>query len=136
VFVPEDIDPIFSEDDMADRILSVFRLRILGMIRLSMDSAKDKDALKKIMEQTDVSISSIRLIILQEAWLPPIRETISWIKNLRAYVGEKAGIIIALMGKPTHEMTFTSPQNSDLLIWEHAVNGMGDSYIRVENLGG
>jgi hypothetical protein len=136
IFVPEDIDHLFAEDEMADRMLTVFRLRILGRIRLSMEFVKDKDALKQLMNQTDVSLSSTRLIILQEAWQPPIRETISWIKNLRGAVGEKTGIIIALIGKQANEIKFTSPHDTDLLIWEHVINGMGDPYIRIENLGG
>jgi hypothetical protein len=136
IFVPEDIDPVFSEDDLADRIQSMFRLRMLGRVCLTMDYAKDKAALKLLMDQTDVSLSATRLVILQEAWQPPIQETISWIRNLRNSVGKKTGIIVALIGKQFHEIKFTSPQNSDLLIWEHAIGSMGDPYIRVENFGG
>ena len=136
IFVPEDIDPVFSEDDLADRIQSMFRLRMLGRVRLTMDYATDKAALKLLMDQTDVSLSATRLVILQEAWQPPIQETISWIRNLRNSVGKKTGIIVALIGKQFHEIKFTSPQNSDLLIWEHAIGSMGDPYIRVENFGG
>ncbi|MCU0598908.1 MAG: DUF2868 domain-containing protein [Desulfobacterales bacterium] len=136
IFIPEDIDAMFAEDDLADRILSVFRLRILGRVRYAMDYAKEKTALKNLMEQTDVSLSAARLIILQEAWQAPIRETISWIRDIRNAVGKKTGIIIALIGKPSHKIKFTPPRNSDLIIWEHAINAMGDPYIRIENLGG
>jgi hypothetical protein len=136
IFIPEDIDAMFAQDDLADRILSVFRLRILGRIRYSMDYAEEKAALKNLLEKTDVSLSATRLIILQEAWQPPIRETISWIRSLRNAVGKKTGIIIALIGKPSHKIKFTRPRNSDLIIWEHAINAMGDPYVRIENLGG
>jgi hypothetical protein len=136
IFIPEDIDPMFLENGLTDRILSVFRLKILGRVRFSMDYAKDKIALKNLMDQTDVSMSATRLVILQEAWQPPIRETISWIQNLRNTVGKKTGIIVALIGKPSLEIKFTAPRNSDLLIWEHAIHAMGDPYIRIENFGG
>lgn len=135
IFVPEDIHHQFSDDELSDRILAVFRLRILGRIILSFDFRKDKDALKSLLGQTDVSLSSARIIMVQEAWQPPIKEVISWIQNLRNVIGKKTGIILALIGKPAHDKVFTSPKDTDLLIWERAVNSLGDPYIRTENLG-
>jgi hypothetical protein len=136
VFVPEDIDTLFAEEDLTGRIHSLLRLRTLGRIRLSMDSRKDIAALKNLMDQTDASLSAARLVILQEAWQPPIRETVSWIGNLRRAAGKKTGIIVGLIGKPAREIKFTSPEDSDMLIWDHVINSMGDPYIRIENLGG
>ena len=136
VFVPEDLDKILSYEDIKDRISSVFRLRMLGRIRFVMDFQKDRKALKEFLDQTDVSLQSARLVIPQEAWQPPIRETISWIQNLRNAAGKKTGIIVALIGKPNLDKAFAAPQDTDLVIWEHAVESLGDPYIRTENFGG
>ncbi len=136
VFVPEDIDGQFNNEDLNERIAHILGLKVINRIRIELDPAKDMAALETMLSRTPAAPGSSRIVILMEAWQPPIRETISWLRSLRNTVEKDTGLIVALIGKPVNRQIFTSADNTDRVIWEQAVNGLGDPFIRVENLGG
>jgi len=41
-----------------------------------------------------------------------------------------------MWGKPAGKKNFTTPSYTDRVIWEKAITGIGDPWLRVENLGG
>ncbi|RJP96252.1 MAG: DUF2868 domain-containing protein [Desulfobacteraceae bacterium] len=136
VLVPEDIDDRCSDYDLEDRISAVLGLDIFVRIRSGMTPASDMAEVEKILADRGEDKPSIRIIFIQEAWQPPIRETMIWLRALRQSVGKHTGIIVGLIGKPIHGMMFTSPDNTDHVIWEQAVNRLADPFTHVENLGG
>jgi hypothetical protein len=136
VFVPEDIDGPCSDEDLNERIAYILGLKVISRKRVNMEPSQDLAAFEAALSRTGVSLSETRIVVLMEAWLPPIRETISWLNSLRNTVGKNTGLIVALIGKPADRMIFTSPDNADRVIWEQAVNRLGDPFMRVENLGG
>ena len=136
VCIPEEIDIRVTDDTLNERITHFLKLILLNRVRFIMDPASDIDALEKIIDRTGISLPSTRIVLLQEAWQPPIKETISWLKAFRKAIGEKTGFIVALIGKPSKSTIFTSPDNPDRIIWEQALDKLGDPYLRVENLGG
>jgi hypothetical protein len=136
VFVPEEIDGQCNNDDLNERIAHILGLKVISRIRIEMDPLTDMDLLEASLSRNSISLKGLRIVILMEAWQPPIRETISWLNSLRNSLEKETGIIIALIGKPVNQMIFTSPDNTDRVIWEKTVNSMGDPFMRVENLGG
>jgi hypothetical protein len=136
VLVPEDIDDRCADVDMEERISDVLGLDVFVRIRSDMIPAHDMAEIGKILAENVDSGSPTRLIFLQEAWQPPIREIMTWLRALRQTAGKNMGIIVGLVGKPIHGMTFTSPDDTDRVIWEQAINRLADPYIRIENLGG
>ena len=103
---------------------------IAGEMDAREDSRRVREALERIPEKT-----TPRIVIVQEAWLPPIRETLSWIRSIRGAAGKSAGIIIALVGKPAAGTFFTHPSETDGNTWEKTIHRMDDPYIRTEMLG-
>lgn len=136
ILVSDEIDGQFNDADLEERIARILGLKVIRRVRIGMDPAKDMTALDAAVSRTGMSLDATRMVILVEAWQPPIRETFSWLARLRNAVSKDTGIIIALIGKPADPMFFTSPDDTDRLVWEQAVNTMGDPFIRVENLGG
>jgi hypothetical protein len=136
VLVPEDIDGQFNDEDLNERIAHILGLKAVCRIRIGMDPTTDMTALDAGLSRNSISLEGLRIVILMEAWQPPIRESISWLNSLRNGLKKDTGIIIALIGKPTNQMIFTSPDNTDRVIWEKTVNSMGDPFMRVENIGG
>jgi hypothetical protein len=55
-----------------------------AVISVEMDSTNDSDHLRKAFSEKQDKNVSYRTVIVQEAWQPPIKESISWIKSLRA----------------------------------------------------
>jgi hypothetical protein len=136
VFVPEEIDGQCNHDDLSERIAHILGLNVISRIRIKMDPLTDMASLDAALSRNSISLKGMRIVILMEAWQPPIRETISWLNSLRNAVEKDTGIIIALIGKPSNQNIFTSPDNTDRIIWEKTVNSMGDPYTRAENIGG
>ncbi len=74
------------------------------------------------------------LIILTEAWQPPLVEDIAFIKALRHHLGERIPILIALIGKPQADNIFTPVEPVNWQIWKEKIMAMGDPYLRTEKL--
>ncbi len=134
VVLPEDIDDKCDPNLLSERLGQILGLRVEKKIRSEMDPAQDRQAMQTLISGS--KNADLRVVVLQEAWQPPIRETLEWIRALRGAVNDHTGMIIALIGKPAGQEIFTTPDDTDRVIWNQAVNGMGDPYIRVENLGG
>ena len=77
---------------------------------------------------------SVSLLLLQEAWQPPIQEMLTFLRKLRTFCGAEAQIIIALVGKPEPSTIFTPVAENDLRIWQQKTAILGDLYIQVSPL--
>ena len=75
--------------------------------------------------------SSVPLLLLQEAWQPPILELISFLKQLRGNCEEQTHIIVALIGKPTPETLFTAVSKQDLQIWQQKIVLLADPCLQL-----
>jgi hypothetical protein len=74
------------------------------------------------------------VLVLQEAWQPPISETLNFLRQLRSRLGKTAGIVVGLIGKPGPDTLFTAPRGEDVRIWKQRVGALGDPYLEVERL--
>lgn len=73
------------------------------------------------------------IFMLQEAWLPPIRENLKFIKNIRTSA-KKIPLVVVLIGKPGLDTLFTGVDTQDKKIWTMKINGLADPFTHVENL--
>jgi hypothetical protein len=134
--LPAEIDAGCTDDELEERIH-----RLLGSLspyrfRLTMDPETDAASLQSLLSQIRGRDGDIRVLLVQEAWLPPIRESLSWIRFMRDAAGPRTGIIIGLVGKPLPDNFLTPPGDADRIIWDRAAAGLGDPYLRTEALGG
>jgi len=137
VLIPEEIEAFCDGKTIAGRLKQRLGLEPTACISCRMDIEADRDALKGHVTAFDSADSGgLRLVLIQEAWQPPIRETLSWIKALRKALPGHAGFIIGLIGKPRAGEIWTRPSETDHQTWTRAVAKLGDPYIRVEVLGG
>jgi hypothetical protein len=137
VLVPEEVFEQFCNAQLDKKLTESLGMRAEAIISVEMDAKKDSDHLKQVYSEKQRKNISYQTVIVQEAWQPPIKESISWIKSLRAARKGTAtdGMVIALVGKPGRENVFTPPSDMDRMIWEQAINSLGDPYIRIESLG-
>ena len=71
VFVPDDIDGQFVNDDLYERIAHILGLKTISRVRMEMDPDMDMAALEAALSRTGASRSATRMVILAEAWQPP-----------------------------------------------------------------
>ena len=100
IFVPEEIDGQFNNEDLNERIAHILGLKVISRIRIEMDPLTDMTLLEASLSRNSISLKGLRIVILMEAWQPPIRETISWLNSLLTALEKETGIIIALTVKP------------------------------------
>lgn len=74
------------------------------------------------------------VLIVHEAWQPPVQELLAWLRLLRRSVGPPAVIIAALIGKPAADTALTPPQPAHLRIWRHKLAALGDSGLHLIDL--
>jgi Protein of unknown function (DUF2868) len=74
------------------------------------------------------------LLILQEAWQPPIRETLRLLQEIRETCGHDTPLIVALVGRPRPETFFTRVSVTDLNIWQQKTALLGDPCLQVSPL--
>jgi hypothetical protein len=71
------------------------------------------------------------LLILQEAWQPPIQEMLRFLSELRIHCEKETHIIVALIGKPNPETLFTEVSSNDLLIWKQKTATLHDHCLQL-----
>ncbi len=71
------------------------------------------------------------VLLLQEAWQPPLRETESFLQELRRVAGNTLPLTILLIGRPTAATLFTKVDPGQLQIWRQKMRATGDPCLEV-----
>jgi len=102
-------------------------------IDVTLDFEKDHKAL---VEMTGANADKINpmVLLLQEAWLPPITESLLYLRKLRELLGNKAVICIFLIGKPSSDHGFTPVAARDWRIWKQAIGKLSDPFIEINGV--
>ncbi len=145
VLVPEEIAELCEDTELQEVLHKRLGLGLSSCIACRMETETDLAAIKNTSAKGQTPVSGdlsftepeeMRLLLIQEAWQPPIRELLSWIAAVRQSVPGASGLIIGLIGKPRGSRILTPPADTDRMIWEQALARLQDPYIRVEILGG
>lgn len=75
--------------------------------------------------------SGAHVLVLQEAWQPPIRQTLHFMKTLRHSLGPEVPIQVALVGKPDQETLLTPAKAVDRHVWQQKLLTLGDPRLMV-----
>lgn len=136
VLVPEEIIDPSMRARLDNALIDSMGIRPAALVFSKMDLRADSAALRQALSEKQDEKDPLRIVIVQEAWQPPIKEIMSWINSLRSAAGGTAGMIIALTGKPGKDSLFSPPSALDQKTWEQAVERLNDPYVRIESLGG
>jgi len=131
--VPDDIFDECLDNELSAVIWKALQRQVRDKIRIDMDYETDGIMLKGLA-QTDWGNIQPEILILQEAWQPPIKEILLFIRDIRKIMGEKFGIQLALIGKPGPGTIFTPVKEIDWNTWNQKINIMGDPYLRLKRL--
>ncbi len=71
------------------------------------------------------------VMLLQEAWQPPLRETETFLRNLRQVAGKTTPLTILLVGKPAADTMLTSVDPGQLQVWVQKMRAFGDPCLDV-----
>ena len=63
--------------------------------------------------------------------MPPARERMDYIKAVRDSVGDKVGIVVALLGPEGEGPLGEKPRDIDFDVWKRKIRKVGDKNLRV-----
>ncbi|MDY0219719.1 MAG: DUF2868 domain-containing protein [Desulfobacterium sp.] len=125
--VHDDIFDMLDKEDFKERLLHGLNCRVDTILRTGLDADAEADQTATFKE----SVAGI--LLLQEAWLPPIREILAFILKVRTRTPE-IPLVVVLIGKPGPDTLLTVPDSQDKKIWAVKIKGLGDPLIDVEDL--
>lgn len=134
--VPDDIDASCPEDELQTRIDKSTGHKLIRKISFGADTIQSIESIQEILNHHAPENRNVSILILQEAWQPPIREALLFLKHLRKTIGNQPIIRIGLVGKPLPTTIFTLPDPNDITIWKQAIASLGDPAMTVVILGG
>ncbi len=73
--------------------------------------------------------SAAGILLLQEAWQPPIRELLDLFRRLRHELPRQYPISVVLIGKPDSDSILTGVKAQDLNLWRKSLQTLGDPYL-------
>jgi hypothetical protein len=131
--IPDELLADCSSDELEQQIrtrLGYALIQHLPFWTLEQSEEEELAALKKAMEQEQ----RIDIIVLLEAWQPPIEELLSWLDRLRQTIGPAPVILAALIGKPRPETILTPVQAQHLHTWQLKTTALGDPGLQLIEL--
>ncbi len=131
VMIPDDVY-ISCPDNVLKEILSQKGYTMAKKIRFGEAFETDHHIVQELAETHFNNTDGI--LVLMEAWMPPITDFTTFLRELREAVSPTTIIRIGLLGKPGPETIFTAVQKEHFTVWQQKINSLGDPYLRVEHL--
>ena len=124
VMIPDDIFDACPLEEIESAVQNRLGSVITKIFRINKDVRTDTEILAHLKNGSPPPETDILLV--QEAWQPPIVEYINFIKNLRQAIGQGPCISIGLIGKPLPSTIFTPVKEENRKIWARKISAIGD----------
>ncbi|MEN8200519.1 MAG: DUF2868 domain-containing protein, partial [Thermodesulfobacteriota bacterium] len=131
-FIPDEIFDDCEPEELQQLCHQAFGYGVGRRVRVDEEYGDGAVALGKVGQETDSPCPP--LLVLQEAWQPPIQEMLSFLRDLRGACEQETHIIVALIGRPTTDSIFTPVSGMDLNIWQQKVASLEDPCLQVSPL--
>ncbi len=132
VMIPDDIYDSCSREELESVLNTGSAYVLRDVIRINQDYASDREILAELPGREEMKNTSV--LVIQEAWQPPIMEYIDFVQALRRKLGDNPCIRIGLIGKPQGKTIFTPVNKENLEVWNRTITAIGDPCIYAEGL--
>ena len=129
--IPDELFSDCDREELAELVRARLGLEVERCLRV--DQGRDEQQVLLEIGREDLT-GADSMLLLQEAWQPPIEEFLYFLHRLRELVGEKVLLSIAFIGKPTAATMFTSAADQDYTIWRRKIDTLGDPYLHCVRL--
>ncbi len=93
------------------------------------ESINVKDA--RFLRDIKGPLNNAAVVILQEAWQPPVEEFLSFLKAIRGKVKRSLAIVVFLSGMPLANGGMEPVKDSDFKVWENRLLSLSDPNLEV-----
>lgn len=130
--VPDEIFDDCVRSELAQMIQARLGLQLARCLRINQEGEGERQVLLEIRREFLPDMDS--LLLLQEAWQPPIEEFFFFVQQVRELLEVKVLFSIVLIGKPSAETILTKVGEQDYSIWQQKVVSLGDPYLQCVRL--
>jgi len=131
--VPDELFDECPEDALRNQVRARLGYELAGILPFWSMERSEEEELALLQERMRVDGSG-DILLLQEAWQPPIQELLSFLLRLRATVGGQPIIVLALIGKPAGGTILTPVKKRNLQIWQQKLAALGDPGLQLVEL--
>lgn len=133
VFFPSNFKDRLDREDLRNAISEQFRWTVWKTLEIRKGQTADRGVANALggLAWPD---GQERVLILHEAWRPPIDEFLEFVRLVRGALSVQARITIGLFGKPLSGNKFAHVKDTDLRVWKQIIDEVGDPYLRLEKL--
>ncbi len=128
--IPDELFDDCDLDELQNRCRAAYGYDICQSIRMDVAFAGSNELYRRL-EQGVTRQHCTALLLLQEAWQPPINELLGFLRDLRHGSDNEMTIIVALIGKPVPATLFTPVSDTDLTIWRQKTAVLQDPCLQV-----
>ena len=133
VLVSEDIYRRCNRPELESHLRSLLGWGFAYLFPLAGEFTADKASIDDAVDLHSADGGAV--VLVQEAWQPPIVEIVRIISELRKRGGRDMRIAVLLIGKPESETIFTPVKAVDKDTWTKVLAMLGDPYLRVVAVG-
>lgn len=116
--VPEDIAAISSAPTLKES-LQTYGFTVGEQRYIRLDEPPDPTLLQQLVGQRLQNEDGV--LLLMEAWLPPINEWLFTLKQISTAIGEDTPLFIVLLGRPDGQVGFSAPSLADINLWRRTI---------------
>lgn len=133
VLMPTDLMTLYDRSRLTEVIAQYMGWHVSDVLEICGEAGADQGVMDSMSDALKSEGSAV--VLIQEAWQPPIIEIKDFIKTLRRKLGQKQRIVVLLIGKPEVKNIFTRVDEPDKKVWYRSLRTMGDPYLRLESVG-
>ncbi|MBF0099545.1 MAG: DUF2868 domain-containing protein, partial [Desulfobacterales bacterium] len=130
LLISDDIFNQCHDSELNQYIFNTLGCTIKQKYKYTIDDTIDQ-GLFELLKTIHWKKNALSLLMIQEAWLPPIMEHVSFIRTLRKQIGQTTLIYIGLIGKPKMDDIFTHVNDGDFNVWQQKIHSLSDAFLCV-----
>lgn len=128
LLIPDELFDDLDRDQLESQLSSHEGAGPFHKLRIgSLDQSEEE--LYSLIARTLHENACTGIVLLQEAWQPPLREILSLLRRIRHELPRHYPLSIALIGKPSKATLLTSARTPDLNLWRKTLHTLADPYL-------
>jgi hypothetical protein len=131
--IPEDLFDHCDTVRLLHHFPHRFSFKGIETVKITLDEKEDELPVKSFFRQ-HADGTPPNIFLLLEAWRPPIKEIMDYIRWLRKMTGKHLLIYIGLVGKPQNDTVFTPARDADYTVWKQKITALRDPYLQHERM--
>ena len=132
LLVSEDIAGNYSADAL-NHHLTHCGFSVLDCIEYRREPNADRSLFDSL--ENDPRLDGAGIMLVMESWMPPINETVKFIKDLRSAVGVQTPLFVGLVGQGSDHHLMYQPDPMERKIWHRKLDILADPYLSLMDIG-